>query len=161
MKNLFAFLLLVFTLTAYTADADRLSDLQAYPTSTYLVGINGTQEAAERQLAEKIFRNVENLIEQNKTNSAAHGQVQEHYGLVLQSKYSAKIEELTTKAGSDARGMYVIAYVNRGTLKNRYNTKISTLASQINSLLSKAQNEEHSAETNSRSEHLSEQLSPL
>ena len=145
MKNLFVYTLLFMCTIAltYTSEADKTSDLNAYPEQDYLVGVMegrnvstaSLKARAEQQLTEKVFDKVKQTIASNKANKETYDQVQEYYGLVLQGSQDAKLTGLNTKHGSS----YVIVYTKRSALKNTYAKQESVLRTQINNVLSRAQ----------------------
>lgn len=99
MKELFFYSLIVLTLIVYTAHADKTTDLQAYPSSEYLVGVSegpGTVETlmdrAEAQLSKKIFDKVRHIINKNEGDWLAYNRVREHYGTVMQSSERSKLK---------------------------------------------------------------------
>ena len=152
MKNLFVYTLLVMCtlLMTYTVQADRTSDLSAYPQKDYLVGVwegmNVAEAAlkarAETQLTEKVFDNVKTIIESNRTNKEAYDQVWEHYGLVLQGTENAKLTGLNTKSGAS----YVIVYTKRSDLQSAYAQQESALRNRINGIIARAQAANNSGE---------------
>ena len=155
MKNLSVYTLLVTCtlLMAYTVQADKTSDLSAYPQKDYLVGVwEGTSVSKEvlrvraaTQLTEKVFNNVKTIIESNKTNKEAYDQVSEHYGLVLQGAKDAKFTGLNTKSGAS----YVIVYIKRSDLQSAYAQQETELRNRINDIIARAQAADNSGELDS------------
>lgn len=146
MRKLFIYLLIVLTIIVYTAHADKTSDLQAYPSSVYLVGVSdgpGTVEIlmdqAEAQLSKKIFDKVKYIINENENNWLAYNRVREHYGTVIQSSGRSKLKGIREYYPPTAPDTYFIGYVKRDELKKIYADEAADLRREINYILQKAQ----------------------
>ncbi len=146
MRKLFVYSVIVFTMIVYTSHADITSDLQAYPSSEYLVGVSegpGTVETlmdrAEAQLSKKIFDKVRYVINENAEDWLVSNRVREHYGMVIQSSVRSKLKEIREYYPSTAPDAYVIVYVKRDKLKQIYTDEAADLRQEINDILHKAQ----------------------
>ena len=146
MRWLSVYFLIVFTVIPYTTYADKTSDLQAYPSSVYLVGVSdgpGTVEAlmdrAEDQLSKKIFDKVKHIINENENNWLAYNRVREHYGTVIQSSGRSKLKGIREYYPPTAPDTYFIVYVKRDELKRIYADEAADLRQEINHLLHKAE----------------------
>ena len=146
MRKLFVHSVIVFTMIIHTSHADMTSDLQAYPSSEYLVGVSegpGTVETlmdrAEAQLSKKIFDKVRYVINENEENWLVYNRVREHYGTVIQSSVRSKLKGIREYYPSTAPDAYVIVYVKRDKLKQIYTDEAVDLRQEINDLLHKAQ----------------------
>ena len=146
MRKLFVYSVIVFTMIVYTSHADITSDLQAYPSSEYLVGVSegpGTVETlmdrAEAQLSKKIFDKVRYVINENAEDWLVSNRVREHYGTVIQSSVRSKLKEIREYYPSTAPDAYVIVYVKRDKLKQIYTDEAADLRQEINDILHKAQ----------------------
>ena len=130
----------------YTSHADITSDLQAYPSSEYLVGVSegpGAVETlmdqAEDQLSKKIFDKIRYVINENEDDWLAYNRVREHYSTVIQSSVKSKLKGIREYYPSTAPDAYVIVYVKRDQLKQIYTDEAVDLRQEINDLLHKAQ----------------------
>ena len=146
MRELFVYSVIVLTLIAHTAHADKTSDLQAYPSSEYLVGVSegpGIVEVlmgrAEAQLSKKIFDKVRYVISENEGNWLAYNRVREHYGTVIQSSVRSKLKGIREYYPPTAPDIYFIVYVKRNELKRIYADEADDLRQEINDILHKAQ----------------------
>ncbi len=146
MRKLFVYSVIVFTMIVHTSHADMTSDLQAYPSSEYLVGVSegpGTVETlmdrAEAQLSKKIFDRVRYVINENEEDWLVYNRVREHYGTVIQSSVRAKLKGIREYYPSTAPDAYVIVYVKRDKLKQIYADEAADLRQEINDILHKAQ----------------------
>ena len=146
MRKLFVYSLIVLTIIVHTAHADKTSDLQAYPSSEYLVGVSegpGTVETlmdrAEAQLSKKIFDKVRYVINENEGNWLAHNWVREHYGAVIQSSARSKLKGIREYYPPTEPDTYFIVYVRRDELKQIYADRAADLRQEINDILHKAQ----------------------
>lgn len=146
MKKLFVYTLIVFTVIVHTVQADKTSDLQAYPSSEYLVGVSegpGTVETlmdrAEAQLSKKIFDKVRYVINENEGNWLAYNRVREHYGTVIQSSVRSKLKGIREYYPPTAPDTYFIVYIKRDELKRIYADEAADLRQEINDILHKAQ----------------------
>ena len=146
MRKLFVYSVIVFTMIVYTSHADITSDLQAYPSSEYLVGVSegpGTVETlmdrAEAQLSKKIFDKVRYVINENAEDWLVYNRVREHYGTVIQSSVRSKLKGIREYYPSTAPDAYVIVYVKRDKLKQIYTDESADLRQEINDILHKAQ----------------------
>ena len=146
MKKLFVYSLIVFSIIIHTAYADKTSDLQAYPSSEYLVGVSegpGTVETlmdqAEAQLSKKIFDKVKYVISENEGNWLEYNRVREHYGIVIQSSARSKLKGIREYYPPTAPDTYFIVYVERDELKRIYADEAADLRQEINDILHKAQ----------------------
>ena len=146
MRKLFVYSVIVFTMIVYTSHADMTSDLQAYPSSEYLVGVSegpGTVETlmdqAENQLSKKIFDKVRYIINENENDWLAYNRVREHYSTVIQSSVKSKLKGIREYYPSTAPDAYVIVYVKRDMLQQIYTDEAADLRQEINDLLHKAQ----------------------
>lgn len=146
MRKLFVYFLIVFTMIVHTSHADLTSDLHAYPSSEYLVGVSegpGAVETlmnlAEDQLSKKIFDKVRYVINENEDDWLAYNRVREHYSTVIQSSVKSKLKGIREYYPSTAPDAYVIVYVKRDTLKQIYTDEAADLRQEINDLLHKAQ----------------------
>ena len=146
MRKLFVYSMIVFTIIVHTAHADKTSDLQAYPSSKYLVGVSegpGTVETlmdrAEAQLSKKIFDKVRHVINENETNWLAYNRVREHYGIVIQSSARSKLKGIREYYPPTAPDTYLIVYVERDEFKRIYADEAADLRQEINDILHKAQ----------------------
>ena len=155
MKNLSVYILLVMCtlLMTYTVQADKTSDLSAYPQRDFLVGVwedpSVSKEVlrvrAATQLTEKVFDKVKVLLAGNSMNKEAYDQVREHYGLVLQGAKDAKLTGLNTKSGAS----YVIVYIKRSYLQSAYAQQETELRNRINGIIARAQAADNSGELDS------------
>lgn len=130
----------------HTSHADMTSDLQAYPSSEYLVGVSegpGTVETlmnrAEAQLSKKIFDRVRYVINENEENWLVYNRVREHYSTAIQSSVRSKLKGIREYYPSTAPDAYVIVYVKRDKLKQIYTDEAADLREEINDILHKAQ----------------------
>ena len=130
----------------HTSHADKTSDLQAYPSSEYLVGVSegpGTVETlmdrAETQLSKKIFNKVKYIINENEDNRLAYDRVREHYGTVIQSSVRSKLKGIREYYPPTAPDTYFIVYIKRDELKEIYADEAADLRQEINHILHKAQ----------------------
>ena len=146
MRKLFVYSMIVFTIIVHTAHADKTSDLQAYPSSKYLVGVSegpGTVETlidrAEAQLSKKIFDKVRYVINENEENWLAYNRVREHYGTVIQSAVRSKLKGIQEYYPPTAPDTYFIVYIKRDELKRIYADEAADLRQEINHILHKAQ----------------------
>ena len=146
MRKLFVYSLIVLIIIVHTAHADKTSDLQAYPSSVYLVGVSdgpGTVETlmdrAEAQLSKKIFDKVRHVINENEESWLAYNRVREHYGTVIQSSGISKLKGIREYYPPTAPDTYFIVYVKRDELKQIYADEASDLRREINYVLQKAQ----------------------
>ena len=146
MRKLFVYSVIVFTMIVHTSHADMTSDLQAYPSSEYLVGVSegpGTVETlmdlAEAQLSKKIFDRVRYVINENEENWLVYNRVREHYGTVIQSSVRSKLKGIREYYPSTAPDAYVIVYVKRDKLKQIYTDEAADLRQEINDIVHKAQ----------------------
>ncbi len=146
MRKLFVYSVIVFTMIIHTSHADMTSDLQAYPSSEYLVGVSegpGTVETlmdlAEAQLSKKIFDRVRYVINENEENWLVYNRVREHYGTVIQSSVRSKLKGIREYYPSTAPDAYVIVYVKRDKLKQIYTDEAADLRQEINDIVHKAQ----------------------
>ena len=146
MKKLFVYSLIVFTLITHTTHADKITDLQAYPSSEYLVGVSegpGTVETlmgrAEAQLSKKVFDKVRHVINEAEGDWLAYNRVREHYGTVIQSSASSKLKGIREYYPPTAPDTYFIVYVKRDELKRIYADEAADLRQEINDILHKAQ----------------------
>ena len=146
MRKLFVYSVIVFTMIVHTSHADKTSDLQAYPSSEYLVGVSegpGTVETlmdrAETQLSKKIFDKVKYIINENEDNRLAYDRVREHYGTVIQSSVRSKLKGIREYYPPTAPDTYFIVYVKRDELKEIYADEAADLRQEINHILHKAQ----------------------
>lgn len=146
MRKLFVYSVIVFTMIVYTSHADITSDLQAYPSSEYLVGVSegpGSVETlmdqAEDQLSKKIFNKIRYVINENEDDWLAYNRVREHYSTVIQSSVKSKLKGIREYYPSTAPDAYVIVYVKRETLQQIYTDEAADLRQEINDLLHKAQ----------------------
>ena len=146
MKKLFVYALIVLTIIVHTAHADKTSDLQAYPSSEYLVGVSdgpGTVETlmdrAEAQLSKKIFDKVRQIINENEGNWLAYNRVSEHYGTAIQSSARSKLKGIREYYPPTAPDTYFIVYIKRDELKRIYADEAADLRQEINDILHKAQ----------------------
>ena len=146
MRELFVYSLIVLTIIIHTAHADKTTDLQAYPSSEYLVGVSegpGTvetlMEQAEAQLSKKIFDKVRYVINKNEGNRLAYNRVREHYGAVIQSSVRSKLKGIREYYPPTAPDTYFIVYVKRDELKRIYTDEAADLRQEINDILHKAQ----------------------
>jgi hypothetical protein len=146
MRELFVYSLIVLTIIVHTAHADKTSDLQAYPSSEYLVGVSegpGTVETlidrAEAQLSKKIFDKVRYVINENEENWLAYNRVREHYGTVIQSAVRSKLKGIQEYYPPTAPDTYFIVYIKRDELKRIYADEAADLRQEINDILHKAQ----------------------
>ena len=146
MRELFVCFLVVLTIIVHTAHADKTSDLQAYPSSEYLVGVSdgpGTIETlmdrAEAQLSKKIFDKVRHIINENEGNWLAYNRVREHYGTVIQSSARSKLKGIREYYPPTAPDTYFIVYIKRDELKRIYADEAADLRQEINDILHKAQ----------------------
>ena len=146
MRELFVCFLIVLTIIIHATHADKTSDLQAYPSSEYLVGVSegpGTVEVlmdrAEAQLSKKIFDKVRYVINENKGNWLAYNRVREHYGTVIQSSARSKLKGIREYYPPTAPDTYFIVYVKRDELKRIYADEAANLRQEINDILHKAQ----------------------
>ena len=124
MRKLFIFFMIVFTIIIHTVHADKTTDLQAYPSSEYLVGVSegpGTIETlinrAEAQLSKKIFDKVKYVINENENDRLAYNRVREHYSTVIQSAIRSKLKGIREYYPPTAPDTYFIVYVKRDELK--------------------------------------------
>ena len=146
MRKLFVYSVIVFTMIVYTSHADITSDLQAYPSREYLVGVSegpGTVETlmdrAEAQVSKKIFDKVRYVINENEEDWLVYNRVREHYGTVIQSSVRTKLKGIREYYPSTAPDAYVIVYVKRDKLKQIYANEAADLRQEINDILHKAQ----------------------
>ena len=146
MRKLFIYTLIVFTISVHTAHADKTTDLQAYPSSEYLVGVSegpGTVETlmdrAEAQLSKKIFDKVRHIINENEGNWLAYNRVREHYGTVIQSSAISKLKGIREYYPPTAPDTYFIVYIKRDELKRIYADEAADLRQEINHILHKAE----------------------
>ena len=146
MGKLWVYFLIVSTVIIPTAHSDLTSDLQAYPSSEYLVGVSegpGAVETlmdrAEAQLSKKIFDKVRYVINENAEDWLVSNRVREHYGTVIQSSVRSKLKEIREYYPSTAPDAYVIVYVKRDKLKQIYTDEAADLRQEINDILHKAQ----------------------
>ena len=146
MRKLFVYSVVIFTMIVYAAHADITSDLQAYPSSKYLVGVSegpGSVETlmdqAEDQLSKKIFDKIRYIINENEDDWLAYNRVREHYSTVIQSSVKSKLKGIREYYPSTAPDAYVIVYVKRNTLQQTYTDEAADLRQEINDLLHKAQ----------------------
>ena len=146
MKELFIYSLIVLTLITHTIHADKTTDLQAYPSSEYLVGVSegpGTVETlmdrAEAQLSKKIFDKVRHIIDENEGDWLAYNRVREHYGAVIQSSARSKLKGIREYYPPTAPDTYFIVYIKRDELKRIYADEAADLRQEINDILHKAQ----------------------
>ena len=146
MRELFVYSLIVLTIITHAAHADKASDLQAYPSSEYLVGVSdgpGTVETlmnrAEAQLSQKIFDKVRHIINENEGNWLAYNRVREHYGIVIQSSARTKLKGIREYYPPTAPDTYFIVYIKRDELKRIYADEAADLRQKINDILHKAQ----------------------
>ena len=146
MRKLFIYTLIVFTISAHTAHADKTTDLQAYPSSEYLVGVSegpGTVETlmdrAEAQLSKKIFDKVRHIINENEGNWLAYNRVREHYGTVIQSSAISTLKGIREYYPPTAPDTYFIVYIKRDELKRIYADEAADLRQEINHILHKAE----------------------
>lgn len=130
----------------HASHADMTSDLQAYPSSEYLVGVSegpGTVETlmnlAEGQLSKKIFDKVRYVINENEDDWLAYNRVREHYSTVIQSSVKSKLKGIREYYPSTAPDTYVIVYIKRDILKQIYTDEAADLRQEINDLLHKAE----------------------
>ena len=146
MRKLFVYSVIVFTMIVHASHADKTSDLQAYPSNEYLVGVSegpGTVETlmdrAETQLSKKIFDKVKYIINENEDNRLAYDRVREHYGTVIQSSIRSKLKGIREYYPPTAPDTYFIVYVKRDELKQIYADEAADLRQEINHILHKAQ----------------------
>ncbi len=146
MRKIFVYFAIILTIIVHTAYADKNSDLQAYPSSEYLVGLSegpGTVETlmrqAESQLSKKIFDKVTHIINENEENWLAYNRVREHYGTVIQSSARSKLKGIREYYPPTAPDTYFIVYVKRDELKKIYSNESADLRQEINDILRKAQ----------------------
>lgn len=146
MKRLSVCFLIVFIVIPYTTYADKTTDLQAYPSSEYLVGVSegpGTVETlmdrAEAQLSKKIFDKVRHIINKNEGDWLAYNRVREHYGTVMQSSERSKLKGIREYYPPTAPDTYFIVYIKRNELKRIYADEAADLRQEINDILHKAQ----------------------
>ena len=146
MRKLFIFSMIVFTIIIHTVYADKTTDLQAYPSSVYLVGVSdgpGTIEIlmdrAEAQLSKKIFDKVKYIINENEGDWLAYNRVREHYGTVIQSSRRSKLKGLREYYPPTAPDTYFIVYIRRDELKQIYTDAAVDLRQEINHILHKAE----------------------
>ena len=146
MGKLLVYSLIVFTVVVHAAHADLTSDLQAYPSSEYLVGVSegpGAVETlmdqAEDQLSKKIFDKIRYVINENEDNWLAYNRVREHYSTVIHSSIKSKLKGIREYYPSTVPDAYVIVYVKRDTLQQTYTDEAADLRQEINDLLHKAQ----------------------
>ena len=146
MRKLFVYSVILFTMILHASHADMTSDLQAYPSSKYLVGVSegpGTVESlmdqAENQLSKKIFDKVRYVINENENDWLAYNRVREHYSTVIQSSVKSKLKGIREYYPSTAPDAYVIVYVKRDMLQQIYTDEAADLRQEINDLLHKAQ----------------------
>ena len=146
MGKLWFYFLIVSTVIIPTVHADLTSDLQAYPSSEYLVGVSegpGTVETlmdqAEGQLSKKVFDKIRYIINENEDDWLAYNRVREHYSTVIQSSVKSKLKGIREYYPSTAPDAYVIVYVKRDTLQQIYTDEAADLRQEINDLLHKAQ----------------------
>ena len=146
MRELFVYSLIALTIIVHTAHADKTSDLQAYPSSEYLVGVSegpGTVETlmdrAEAQLSKKIFDKVRHITNKNEGNWLAYNRVHEHYGTVIQSSARSKLKGIREYYPPTAPDTYFIVYIKRDELKRIYADEAADLRQEINDILHKAQ----------------------
>ena len=123
MRKITIILLIAFVIIAHTSQADKTSDLQAYPSSKYIVGLaegSGTVESlrdqAEAQLSKKIFDKVRSVIDENEEDRLAYNRVREHYGTVIQSSVLAKLKGIREYYPPKPQNAYLIVYVKRNEL---------------------------------------------
>ena len=146
MVKLWVYFLIISTVIIPTVHADITSDLQAYPSSEYLVGVSegpGAVETlmdqAEDQLSKKIFDKIRYVINENEDDWLAYNRVREHYSTVIQSSVKSKLKGIREYYPSTAPDAYVIVYVKRATLQQIYTDEAADLRQEINDLLHKAQ----------------------
>ena len=146
MREPFVYFLIVLTIIIHTAYADKTTDLQAYPSSEYLVGVSegpGTVETlmdqAEAQLSKKIFDKVRYVINKNEGNRLAYNRVREHYGTVIQSSERSKLKGIREYYPPTTPDAYFIVYIKREELKRIYADEAADLRQEINDILHKAQ----------------------
>lgn len=146
MRKIFVCFIIILTILVQTAQADKTSDLQAYPSSEYLVGLSeghGTVKTlmrrAESQLSKKIFDKVRHVINENEEDWLAYNRVREHYGTVIQSSERSKLKGIREYYPPKAPDTYFIVYVKRDELKQIYSDEATALSRQINNILRKAQ----------------------
>ena len=146
MGKLWVYFLIVSIVIIHTAHADLTSDLHAYPSSEYLVGVSegpGAVETlmdqAEDQLSKKIFDKVRYVINENEDDWLAYNRVREHYSTVIQSSVESKLKGIREYYPSTAPDAHVIVYVKRDTLQQIYTDEAADLRQEINDLLHKAQ----------------------
>ena len=146
MGKLWVYFFILSTVIIPTAHADLTSDLHAYPSSEYLVGVSegpGAVETlmdqAENQLSKKIFDKVRYVINENEDDWLAYNRVREHYSTVIQSSVKSKLKGIREYYPATAPDAYVIVYVKRDTLKQIYTDAAADLRQEINDLLHKAQ----------------------
>lgn len=146
MRKLFIYPLIVLTIIIHIAHADKTTDLQAYPSSEYLVGVSegpGTVETlmdrAEAQLSKKIFDKVRYVINKNEGDWLAYNRVREHYSTVIQSSARSKLKGIREYYPPTAPDTYFIVYVKREELKRIYADEAADLRQEINDILHKAQ----------------------
>ena len=146
MGKLWVYFFILSTVIIPTAHADLTSDLHAYPSSEYLVGVSEGPRAvetlmdqAEDQLSKKIFDKVRYVINGNEDDWLAYNRVREHYSTVIQSSVKSKLKGIREYYPATAPDAYVIVYVKRDTLKQIYTDEAADLRQEINDLLHKAQ----------------------
>lgn len=146
MKNITVYFMIVFAIIAYTSQADKTSDLQAYPSNKYLVGLSEgsstvetLMDQAEAQLSKKIFDKVISVIDENEGDRLAYNRVREHYGTVIQSSIRAKLKGIRENYPPKAQNAYLIVYVERDELIEIYSDEAVDLQHEINDIIHKAQ----------------------
>ena len=146
MKKLFIFPLIMFIIIVHTIHADKTTDLQAYPSSEYLVGVSEgpgpletLMDRAEAQLSKKIFDKVKYVINKNEGDWLAYNRVREHYGTVIQSSVRSKLKGIREYYPPTAPDTYFIVYIKRDELKRIYADEAADLRQEINDILHKAQ----------------------
>lgn len=146
MKKMYFYFIIVLTIGVHLSHADKASDLQAYPSNQYLVGLSegdGTikslRQQAEAELSQKLFDKVSHIINENEGEWLAYNRVREHYGIVIQSSVQAKLKGIREHYPPTAPNTYVIVYIKRDELKQLYSDKAANLRQEINDVLRKAQ----------------------